>query len=280
MKDAMQLKAYIKNKALENKVSAQLVMQNYMLERLLQRISLSSFSNKLILKGGFLISAIVGIDQRTTMDMDTTIKNYPVTIETVTSMFEEICNIFVDDEITFNIKSVSQIREKDEYEGVRVSLLAKYPPMSVPLKVDVTTGDRITPKEIQYSFKTMFDNDTIKILAYNLETILAEKLETIISRGIENTRPRDFYDIYILHSLQWNNINIDWLKSALVSTMDKCNSKWIAKKWNDIIQNIREDTNMINQWNSYSNTYVYAKDISFSQVCDTVSIILENLFPI
>lgn len=276
----MQLKAYIKNKALENKVSAQLVMQNYMLERLLQRISLSSFSNKLILKGGFLISAIVGIDQRTTMDMDTTIKNYPVTIETVTAMFEEICNIFVDDEITFNIKNVSQIREKDEYEGVRVSLLAKYPPMSVPLKVDVTTGDRITPKEIQYSFKTMFDNDTIKILAYNLETILAEKLETIISRGIENTRPRDFYDIYILNSLQWNNINIDWLKSALVSTMDKRNSKWIAKKWGDIIQNIREDTNMINQWNSYSNTYAYAKDISFSQVCDTVSIILENLFPI
>lgn len=278
MKNAMQLKAYIKNKALENKVSAQLVMQNYMLERLLQRISLSSFSDKLILKGGFLISAIVGIDQRTTMDMDTTIKNYPVTIETITEMFNEICNIFVDDDITFNIKSVSHIREKDEYEGVRVSLLAKYPPMSVPLKVDVTTGDRITPKEIQYSFKTMFDNDTIKVLAYNLETILAEKLETIISRGTENTRPRDFYDIYILCNLQWNNINVDWLKSALLSTIDKRNSQWIVQKWKYIIQTIKNDTNMINQWKSYSNTYEYAKDISFNQVCDIVSIILELIF--
>lgn len=278
MKNAMQLKAYIKNKALENRVSAQLVMQNYMLERLLQRISLSSFSDKLILKGGFLISAIVGIDQRTTMDMDTTIKNYPVTIETVKEMFNEICKIFVDDEITFNIKSVSHIREKDEYEGVRISLLANYPPMSVPLKVDVTTGDRITPKEIQYSFKTMFDNDTIKVLAYNLETILAEKLETIISRGIENTRPRDFYDIYILYNLQWNNINIDWLKSALLSTIDKRNSQWIVEKWKDIIQSIKNDTNMINQWNSYSKTYEYANDISFNQVCDTVSTILENIF--
>lgn len=274
----MQLKAYIKNKALENKVSAQLVMQNYMLERLLQRISLSSFSNKLILKGGFLISAIVGIDQRTTMDMDTTIKNYPVTIKTVTEMFNEICNIFVDDDINFTIKNVSHIREKDEYEGIRVSLSATYPPMSVPLKVDVTTGDRITPKEIQYSFKTMFSNDTIKVLAYNLETILAEKLETVISRGIENTRPKDFYDIYILYNLQWNNINIDWLKSALLSTMDKRNSQWIVEKWEDIIQDIKNDTNMINQWNSYIKTYEYANDISFNQVYDVVSIILDTVF--
>lgn len=278
MKNAMQLKAYIKNKALENKVSAQLVMQNYMLERLLQRISLSSFSNKLILKGGFLISAIVGIDQRTTMDMDTTIKNYPVTIKTVTEMFNEICNIFVDDDINFTIKNVSHIREKDEYEGIRVSLSATYPPMSVPLKVDVTTGDRITPKEIQYSFKTMFSNDTIKVLAYNLETILAEKLETVISRGIENTRPKDFYDIYILYNLQWNNINIDWLKSALLSTMDKRNSQWIVEKWEDIIQDIKNDTNMINQWNSYIKTYEYANDISFNQVYDVVSIILDTVF--
>ena len=198
IKNVMSLKAYIKNKATQNKVPAQLVMQNYMLERLLERISLSKYNKNIILKGGFLISAIVGIDSRTTMDLDTTIKGLPLTKDFVNNMFYEICQISIDDNISFNIRKVDDIRKQDEYSGVRVFLDAVYPPLNVPLSVDVTTGDKITPKEIEHSFKMMFEEKYIYILAYNLETILSEKLETILSRGKVNTRPRDYYDVYIL----------------------------------------------------------------------------------
>ena len=187
-------------------------MQNYMLERLLERISLSEYKPNFILKGGFLISAIVGLDTRATMDLDTTIKGYDLTIENLKQIFESICSINVDDDVTFEIYNVSEIREGDEYPGYRVHLKALYAPLAVPLTVDVTTGDKITPREIEYTFKLLFDDKTISIMAYNLETVLAEKLETVISRGQANTRPRDFYDIHILYSLRGNECDINILR--------------------------------------------------------------------
>ena len=197
MKNAMQLKAIMKKLAKENQISAQLVLQNYMLERFLERVSLSPYRDNYIIKGGFLISSMVGLNSRATMDMDATIKGYPVTQDAVQKMIEQILTVPVDDDITFTFKSIGEIREGDEYTGYRVALTADFPPMAVPLKLDITTGDKITPREIQYDYKLMLEDRHIQVMAYNLATILAEKLETVISRSDQNTRPRDYYDVYI-----------------------------------------------------------------------------------
>lgn len=186
-KNPMQLKAFIKNKAAEKHISAQLVMQNYMLERLLERISLSPYKNNFILKGGFLISAIVGLDTRATMDLDTTIKGFTLTHEAIRKIFTDICDVQIADDVQFEVVGISDIRETDDYPGIRVGLKANYPPISVPLTVDVTTGDMITPREVEYTFSMLFDDRQISILAYNLETVLAEKLETVLSRNIANS---------------------------------------------------------------------------------------------
>ena len=192
MKNVMQLKALIKNMANSKHISAQIILQNFMLERLLERISVSSYCKSFILKGGFLIAAMVGLDTRATMDMDATLKGIPVNPDTIMKMFEEICAIKLEDDVTFAIKRIDEIRESDEYTGFRLTLMALYPPMTVTLKIDITTGDKITPREVIYKFQLMFEQRSIKVLAYNLETVLAEKLETIVSRGDQNTRPRDY----------------------------------------------------------------------------------------
>jgi len=275
--NAMQLKAFIKKKAEENKISAQLVMQNYMLERLLERISLSKYRDNLILKGGFLIAAIVGLDSRATMDMDTTIKGLPLTHESVHSIFDEICNIPIEDNISFSVLHTSDIRERDDYQGLRVHISAKYQPLDVTIKVDVTTGDKITPGEIEYSYKLLFDNRDIPILAYNLETILAEKLETVLSRNIANTRPRDFYDIHILYSLRREQCNMPVLKEALYNTAQKRGSLSAIENYREIISDIVENEQMSNFWTAYQEEFDYAKDINFSDTCDSVSAVMEAI---
>lgn len=270
MKNAMQLKAIIKNIAKEKNISAQLVLQNFMMERLLERISLSSYKDHFILKGGFLIAAMVGLDTRATMDMDATIKGMSVSEQTVKNMFLEICMTEIDDDITFSFLSISDIREDDEYGGYRVALSANFPPMAVPLKLDITTGDKITPREITYNYKLMLEERSIRVLAYNIETVLAEKLETIISRSDQNTRPRDFYDVYVLQKLQSQNIRMDSLREAIAATSEKRNSLPIIRNYNSIIENIRESSVMKQRWESYRRDFDYAKDIQFEEICDAV----------
>lgn len=275
MKNAMQLKAVIKNMAKSKHISAQLVMQNFMLERLLERISVSNYKKNFILKGGFLIAAMVGLDTRATMDMDATIKGWAVNEESVKKMFMDICNIELKDDVTFEFKKIGEIREGDEYTGYRVSLVANYPPMAVPLKLDITTGDKITPKEIEYKFKLLLEEREISVLAYNLETIMAEKLETIISRGDQNTRPRDFYDVYILSKLQYKNIEIESLKDALKATSQKRGSTEVLKDYNSIVDVVRNSDVMIKQWKTYQKDFEYAADISFDEVCDAVTQMMD-----
>lgn len=277
MKNAMQLKAIIKNIAQEKHVSAQLVMQNFMLERLLERISVSKYHWNFILKGGFLIAAMVGLDTRATMDMDATIKGFPVNEQTVRKMFEEICKIELHDNVAFCFRSIGEIREGDEYTGYRVSLSANYPPMAVPLKLDITTGDKITPKEIEYHFKLLLEDRSISVLAYNLETIMAEKLETILSRGDQNTRPRDYYDIYILTKLQYSNIELNSLKEAMIATADKRGSKAVVRDYCKIMDTVRNSAIMQKQWNNYQKDFEYATDIAFVDVCDTVVKLMDIL---
>lgn len=277
MKNAMQLKAIIKNLAREKHISAQLVMQNFMLERLLERISVSKYQRNFVLKGGFLIAAMVGLDTRATMDMDATIKDLPVNEQTVREMFEEICRIELDDDVTFSFRSIGEIREGDVYTGYRVSLSANYPPMAVPLKLDITTGDKITPKEIEYQFKLLLEDRSISVLAYNLETILAEKLETVISRGDQNTRPRDYYDIYILAKLQYPNIEPSALKAALNATIEKRGSTAVVEDYCRIMDTVRSSEVMQKQWNNYQKDFEYAMDITFEDVCDTVEQLMKEL---
>ena len=277
MKNAMQLKAIIKKMAKEKKMSAQLVLQNYMLERLLERVSLSRFRSHFILKGGFLIAAMVGLDTRATMDMDATIKGYPVDEKTIRSMFEEICTIEILDDITFSFRSIGEIREGDEYTGYRVALTADFPPMAVPLKLDITTGDKITPKEIEYSFKLLMEDRSISILAYNLETILAEKLETVVSRGDQNTRPRDYYDIYVLLKLRSNDISMGDLLAAVTATCQKRGTAEIMKNYRAIMDQVSSSPVMNDQWRKYQAEFSYAANIAFRETCVTVQTVMDEI---
>ena len=277
MKNAMQLKAILKNMAKQKNISAQLVLQNYMLERLLERVSVSKYRDNFILKGGFLIAAMVGLDTRATMDMDATIKGYPVNEETVQKMFEEICAVELNDDVTFTFRQIGEIREGDEYTGYRVTLTADYPPMAVPLKLDITTGDKITPKEIEYSFKLLLEDRSISILAYNLETILAEKLETVISRSDQNTRPRDYYHIFMLMKLQSHNVNLSSLKDALAATCKRRGSAEVIKGYIQIMERVKNSTIMQEQWKKYQKEFDYASDITFEDTCDTVISVLNSL---
>lgn len=270
MRNAMQLKAVIKNISKDKHISAQLVMQNFMLERLLERISVSKYRQNFILKGGFLIAAMVGLDTRATMDMDATIKGWPVNEESIKNMFLDICKIDLQDDVTFEFKKIGEIREGDDYTGCRASLSANYPPMAVPLKLDITTGDKITPREIEYRFKLLLEDREIPVLAYNLETVMAEKLETVVSRGDQNTRPRDYYDIYILAKMQYKNIETEYLRAALDATSKKRGSSEILKEYKNIIDIVRNSDVMIKQWRTYQRDFEYATDISFDEVCDAV----------
>lgn len=277
MKNAMQLKAYVKNLAKEKKISAQIVLQNYMLERLLERISVSEYRDNFILKGGFLLAAMVGLDTRATMDMDATIKGLPVTKEAISQIFIDICQIHIEDDIRFEFSGIEDIREDDEYSGFRVSLSGNYPPMAVPLKIDITTGDKITPREMIYTFNLMFEERSINVLAYTLETILAEKLETIISRGDQNTRPRDFYDVYILNTLQKKNIDNQILKEAFAATVKKRGTEHIVTNYKEIIETVLKSSVMKDQWARYQKEFDYAKDIRFEDTCKVANELMQNI---
>lgn len=271
----IQLKAFIKKKAAEKNISAQLVMQNYMLERLLERIALSPYRQNFIVKGGFLISAIVGLDTRATMDLDTTIKGFTLTHEKIREIFTEVCSLEVEDDISFEIVGISDIREGDDYPGLRVALKAVYPPIKVPLTVDVTTGDMITPREINYSLPLLFDDRRIDILAYNLETIFAEKIETVLSRSIANTRPRDYYDIHVLYVLRGSEVSRDLLRLALERTTKKRGGGHILTEYPEIMQAIRKSEELRKLWGKYQKDYPYAEDISFDDTCDSIQAMME-----
>ena len=273
----MQLKAAINKMAKEKHIPAQLVMQNYMLERLLKRIAHSRYQGNFILKGGLLIASMVGLHSRATMDMDATIRNHPVNENSIKTMFEEIVSIPIDDNITFSFQEVGEIRKNDAYGGYRVSLTANFLPMKVPLKLDITTGDKITPKAVEYKYPMMFNDGTLEIFAYNLETILAEKLETVISRGDQNTRPRDFYDIFILSKLKGDQINWTILRQAVSETAQKRNSGMLMPQYQSILEQIVSSPVMQNHWTIYQRDYEYAREVDFSATCETILQLMDSI---
>ena len=277
MKNAMQLKAAISKMAKEKHIPSQLVMQNYMLERLLERIAHSRYQSNFILKGGLLIASMVGLHSRATMDMDATIRNHPVNDNSIKTMFEEIVSIPIDDDITFQFQGVEDIRKNDVYGGYRISLTANFSPMRIPLKLDLTTGDKITPEAVEYKYPMMFNDGILEIFAYNLETILAEKLETVISRGDQNTRPRDYYDIFILSKLKENEIDRDILRKALSETAKKRHSDDLIPQYRSIVEQVVKSTAMLQHWKTYQRDYEYAREVEFSLACETIINIMDSI---
>ena len=266
MSKGMQLKDKIKNLALKNHVPAQAVLQNFMLERLLERISLSKYKDMLILKGGMLIASMVGINNRTTMDMDATLRGYPLSEETIREAFLEICAMHLDDDITLVLDHIVPIREDEEYGGYRVAIIAKYESINTPLKIDITTGDIITPDAIRYTFRSNFEDKLIEVWAYNIETILAEKVETILRRSVLNTRPRDFYDVNIIIKTQRKAIKKKIFITALNATSIKRGSLLALQNKETILRTIQSDTIMRQRWDRYCRENYYAKGIAFDDV--------------
>lgn len=276
-KNAMQLKARINNKAKEAGIPSQALMQTYLIERILARLAKSSWHENVVVKGGVLISSFVGVASRTTMDLDTTIRGFDLTHESAESVFREIVEIPLDDDWIFEFERTEDIRETDDYPGIRVHLKALYPPMEVPLTIDVTTGDKITPAPIDYEYSLLFDEGSIHLMAYPLETVLAEKLETVISRGVANTRPRDFYDIYMLWSLNSGNCEIETLRKALTATCEKRGSLDRMSQWERTLDEIQEDEHMLAHWEKYTRKYPYAHGITLQECCETARAIMQGL---
>lgn len=269
--NVMSLKAKINNISKEKKVAPQSVLQTYMLERLLERISISKYKDNFILKGGMLISAILGMSSRSTMDMDTTVKGFELTQENATNILKEICNIELNDDITFSMKKIELIREDDDYNGYRACLEAKFKnTMPVNLKIDITTGDAITYKEIEYDYNLLLEDKKVPVWSYNLETILAEKFEAVIKRGITGTRIRDFYDVYMLTKMEWDNVNKKLLTEAINLTSAHRESKDIIKDWEHILDLLKYDEDMKKRWKIYQKTYFYAEGIKYDELIQSI----------
>ena len=265
MSKAMSLKAKIRNIAKQKNIPAQVILQNYMFERLLVRLSASEYKEKFVLKGGMLVAAIVGLDNRATMDMDTTLKNLPLSPEAIRSALEDVCGIAFDDGVVFEIGTISPIREDDIYGGYRVMLNARFDTLLTSLSIDVSTGDAITPHAVQYYFTEIFNDDkSYELWAYNIETVLAEKVETILRRGVFNTRPRDFYDVYILTTTQ--NYDKTVFKDALKATANHRGTTQQIADVPSIIHNIEVSPEIKTMWDKYRKQFAYATNIEYSQI--------------
>lgn len=266
MKSSRQVKDLIRNLSKERGVNAQLLLRNYLFERLLERIAHSDFSQHFVLKGGVLIASIIGVDLRSTMDMDATIQGYPLNQDAIEKAFLGILAIPIEDGVIFSLGKVLPIRDEAEYAGFRLSIQAQMDQVRLPLKVDLTTGDQITPKEIRYSYQLLLEERQIDILAYPLETVLAEKLETLVSRGVANTRLRDFYDVYALLATQNESLKEDLMQKALLSTANQRGSVGLLAEGDTILAEIFQSQYMEQLWNRYQLQYSYAANITWQAI--------------
>ena len=269
-KDLRTLMRYAGMFRVEKILRAQLLMRNYMMERFLERISLSEYRDKFILKGGMLVAAMVGLDARSTMDLDATVKGANVNVEDIENLISAIVSVPLDDGVKFQLKSISEIMDEAEYPGIRVNMTTTFDGVVTPLKIDISTGDAITPREIRYSFKLMLEDRSIDIWAYNLETVLAEKLETIITRTTTNTRMRDFYDIYILEQLHGNTLDPQILHDALRATAHKRGTERHLAEAAEVFEEVENSSVMQKLWESYRKKFSYAADLEWNIIMGAV----------
>ena len=269
-----QVKGRIKNVAKENKADARTLMRIYMMERFLERVSNSKYKDNFIIKGGMLVTAMVGVANRSTMDIDTSLKNQNLSAEDARRIVDEIKDIDLGDGVTFEIKEVSNIMDEMEYPGIRFTMNAIMGKLVTPMKIDISTGDVITPRAIEYQYKLLLDDRSIRLWSYNLENILAEKLQTVLARGLLNTRMRDFYDIRTLLSIYEEEIDENVLKDAFEATCKKRETENLKVEGPQIITAIKEDAQLHNLWKSYQKKYPYAADISYEDIMEST----KNLF--
>ena len=275
--NANSFKAKIKNISKDKGIPAQQVQQHYLIEQVLKLISTSSYRDSFIVKGGYLIGQMIGLDKRTTMDLDVTLKGTEMSRENLIHIFEEIlCS--KTDGFSFSVDKLEPIRQDDEYGGFSLKLNATFDTLKEVVFIDITTGDKITPREITYSMTSIFTNESIKIWTYNLETVLAEKLETIISRGLASTRPRDRYDLFTLYKLRKEEINLEVLKNALENTAEKRKSKDTIYNWEEQVRGIEISDYQKELWIRYQRQFKYAKDISFNNSVQVIREIMQQIF--
>lgn len=272
-----QVKGRIKNVAKENKADARTLMRIYMMERFLERVSNSKYKDNFIIKGGMLVTAMVGVANRSTMDIDTSIKNQNLSAEDVRRIVDEMKDIDLGDGVTFEIKEVSSIMDEMEYPGIRFTMNAIMGKLITPMKIDISTGDVITPRAIEYPYKLLLDDRSIRLWSYNLETILAEKLQTVLARGLLNTRMRDFYDIRTLLSIYEQEIDENVLKDAFTATCKKRETENLKAEGSQIITAIEGDVQLHNLWKSYQKKYPYATDISYEDIMESTKSLFDKI---
>ena len=280
IKNRDSLKAKASNLSKKTNIPNKYLIQNFMFEALLKRISKSKYKDKFIIKGGLLLSSIFGVNLRSTMDLDTTIKGLSLDRETITKVINEIISIDVEDNVKLEIENIKDIREEELYSGFEVNLKAEFDGLKTNLMIDITIGDVITYKEVEFKYNTIFDNEIINIMTYNYETIIAEKFESIISRNIDNTRMKDYYDLYMFVNLKWNDINKETLRKAIINTFKARETLDYIDNASKYIELISDDSRLKSLWNSYQNNYEYAKDIEFEDTINAIKIISEIIIPV
>ena len=276
--NAMSFKAKIKHAASTKGITTQQVMQNYLIEAFLAKLAKSNYRGNFVVKGGYLIGGIVGLEMRSTMDLDTTIVGFKLTPDNLTLIAKEILEIPTDESFVFTFDSVAEIRESSDYSGYRLKLRADFEQIHETVTIDVTVGDAITPKEAYFNFDRIFNNDKIGLLSYPIETVLAEKLETILSRGIVTTRARDYYDVYILFMLKLDQIDLRTLKLALENTKNNRQSMFELADYEKILDDIKNSDFQRQLWHKYQKQYSYAKDTSFDNVINTIEQLMFEIF--
>ena len=270
-----QIKGRIKSVAKQNNADARTLMRIYMMERFLERLAQSEYRDNFIIKGGILVTAMIGVAHRSTMDIDTSMKNLNLSAEDALRVVNQVKDIDLDDGVSFDVKDVSNIMDEMEYPGIRVTMNANVGKLITPLKIDITTGDVITPRAIEFNYDLLLEDRSISLWSYNLETILAEKLQTVLARGILNTRMRDFYDIRMLLDTYEDKVNKAVLKDAFAATCKKRGTNHLQEQAEDIIKIIDADEQLQVLWRAYQKKYSYAAEIDYASVISGVRKLMD-----
>lgn len=272
-----QIKGRIKSVAKQNNADARTLMRIYMMERFLERLARSEYRDNFIIKGGILVTAMIGVAHRSTMDIDTSMKNLNLSAEDALQVVNQVKDIDLDDGVSFEVKDVSNIMDEMEYPGIRVTMNANVGRLITPLKIDISTGDVITPRAIEFNYDLLLEDRSISLWSYNLETILAEKLQTVLARGILNTRMRDFYDIRMLLYTYEDKVNKAVLKDAFAATCKKRGTDHLQEQAEEIIKIIEADEQLQVLWRAYQKKYSYAAEIDYASVISGVRKLMDSI---
>lgn len=273
-----QLKDKVRNLSIGDNDKAKMLIRNFMMERFLERVTLSKYRGNFILKGGMLVASMLGVDMRATMDIDTTVKALPLNEQDAERIIREICEIPAEDGVTFEITSIKRIMENFDYPGIRMMLEAKMERTRQSIKIDISTDDAITPSAVEYEYKLMFEDRTISLLTYNLETLLAEKLQTILSRGLANTRFRDFYDIYELTGKYGEDIDPSIMRQAFAATCRKRETRFEKAEMEEVLAAIQTDERLADMWNRYKEKNYYVEDLTWEDTLEKVTEAMKDCF--